>query len=144
MVLMPSRQKKTQEVSQLIAAARDAMSLAYAPYSRFSVGAAILTSTGETFSGCNVENAAYGHSVCAERVALFKAVSTGYRGLSRIAIVCSSGKPVAPCGACRQSLWEFAPDLDVIMAGTRRQFTVKINKLLPYAFGPLDLPDQPD
>lgn len=120
--------------------AREAMKYAYNPYSKFGVGAALLTRSGETFSGCNVENAAYGHSICAERVALVKAVSAGQKRLVRIAIVTSSGKPVAPCGACRQTLWEFAPDLEVVMAGSRRRVTSALKDLLPYAFGPDDLP----
>ncbi|MBI3892256.1 MAG: cytidine deaminase [Candidatus Wallbacteria bacterium] len=143
---MPSPKKgpTPATLKRLEACAWEVMERAYNPYSKFGVGAAILTEDGIVFSGCNVENAAYGHSICAERVALVKAVSEGYRTFAAILIVCSSGKPVAPCGACRQTLNEFAPDLRVIMAGRARKVTVSLRKLLPKSFGPEDLPDKPD
>lgn len=113
---------------------------AYAPYSEFAVGAALLAADGRIFTGCNVENASYGLTICAERVALFKAVSEGTREFEAIAIACGKG-PCAPCGACRQVLYEFAPDLTVIMAdaegGSVRE--AKLGDLFPKGFGPKSL-----
>ena len=100
----------------LIDAARAARQHAFAPYSRFQVGAALLATDGRVFTGCNVENATYGLTVCAERVALFKAISEGARAFTRIAIVADTGDPTPPCGACRQLLWEFGGDLEVVLA----------------------------
>jgi len=108
---------------------------AYAPYSRFKVGAAVLTEEGKIFTGCNVENASFGATVCAERVAVFKAVSEGYRQIHAIAIAAQSPEPVPPCGECLQVLSEFGPDIDVIMTNTIggvRQATLK--QLMPLAF----------
>jgi cytidine deaminase len=103
---------------ELISCARRARENAYAPYSNFKVGAALLTAKGRVFTGCNVENATYGLTVCAERVAIWKAISEGEREFSAIAIVSSSEAPAPPCGACRQLLWEFCGDVDVILANT--------------------------
>ncbi len=140
----PKKAPSAAAIARLETLAWEAMERAYNPYSKFGVGAAILTEEGSSFSGCNVENAAYGHSICAERVALVKAVSEGFRRFRAIVIVCSSGKPVAPCGACRQTLNEFAPDIRVVMVGTKRRVTQSLRKLLPRSFGPEDLPDKPD
>ncbi len=131
-------------LAKLETSALAAMKMAYNPYSKFGVGAALLTEEGLVFSGCNVENAAYGHSICAERTALLKAVSEGHQKFAAIVIVCSSGKPVAPCGACRQTLNEFAPDLPVVMAGSQKKITQSLRELLPRSFGPEDLPDSPE
>ncbi len=123
---------------ELIAAARQAYHLAYAPYSNFSVGAALRARSGQIFTGCNVENASYGLTVCAEVAAVAKAVSEGERDFEAIAVV-SRGK-VAPCGACRQVLAEFNPDLLVIVAdlqGDGRTF--RLSELLPAAFSSSDL-----
>ncbi len=125
---------------KLIALALEARKQAYCPYSNFPVGAALLAADGRVFSGCNVENASYGLTMCAERVALFKAVSEGAWKFSAIAIACGEGA-CAPCGACRQVLYEFAPDLLVIMTdgeGKSRK-RVKLSELLPQAFSPTDL-----
>lgn len=113
---------------------------AYAPYSGFAVGAALLSKGRRVFTGCNVENASYGLTVCAERVALFKAVSEGVREFEAIAVACGE-TPCSPCGACRQVLYEFAPGLRVIMAdGDGRTWEVaQITELLPRGFGPSDL-----
>lgn len=121
----------------LIRAAVEARGRAYAPYSGFAVGAALLAEDGRVFTGCNVENASYGLTVCAERVALFKAVSEGARGFAAIAVACGAG-PCAPCGACRQVLYEFAPDLLVIMAdaGGGKVRKARLSELLPRGFGP--------
>lgn len=105
----------TEQRQRLLDAARAARQHAFAPFSRFLVGAAILTDDGRVFSGCNVENATYGLTVCAERVALFKAISEGARRFTRIAVVADTVRPTPPCGACRQLLWEFGGNLEVIL-----------------------------
>ena len=99
----------------LLAAARVAREFAVAPYSHFRVGAALLAVDGRVFTGCNVENASYGLTVCAERVALLKALSEGARAFQSIAIVADTPTPTPPCGACRQLLWEYLGDVDVIL-----------------------------
>jgi cytidine deaminase len=128
--------------SRLVAAAVGARGRAYAPYSEFAVGAALLSKGGRVFTGCNVENASYGLTVCAERVALFKAVSEGVREFEAIAVACGD-TPCSPCGACRQALREFAPDLKVVLADAegRKWETTTLSQLLPRAFGPSDLED---
>lgn len=100
----------------LVQAAREARERAMAPYSRFKVGAALETADGLIITGCNIENASYGLTVCAERVAMFKALSDGHRHFVRIAVVADTVAPTSPCGACRQVLWEFGRDLEVILA----------------------------
>lgn len=126
--------------SRLVAAAVGARGRAYAPYSEFAVGAALLSKGGRVFTGCNVENASYGLTVCAERVALFKAVSEGVREFEAIAVACGD-TPCSPCGACRQALREFAPDLKVVLADAegRKWETTTLSHLLPRSFGPSDL-----
>jgi len=123
----------------LIASAKMAQKAAYAPYSKFKVGAALLGKSGRIFTGCNVENASYGLACCAERNAVFKALSEGEREFLAIAIVSDSPEPTAPCGACRQVLNEFAPDISVIMPGKKRTIKTTLKKLLPFAFGPKSL-----
>ena len=111
---------------------------AYCPYSRFPVGAAVLTEKGEIFKGCNVENASYGLTVCAERNAIFQAVANGHRRLRMVVIVTKSETPTMPCGACRQVMNEFGDDILVYSFttdGKSVQFTSK--QLLPEAFGPV-------
>lgn len=129
-----------EDRQKLIEAAREARRWAYAPYSNYSVGAALLTNSGKIYDGVNVENAAYPTSICAERVAVFKAVSEGERGFAAIAVVTSNGG--APCGSCRQVLWEFSNDLLVILADEQGQVVreTTIADLLPGAFSPSDLP----
>ncbi len=121
----------------LIRRAVEARERAYAPYSKFAVGAALLAADGRIFTGCNVENASYGLTMCAERVALFKAISEGAREFTAIAIVCGAS-PCSPCGACRQVLFEFAPDLLVIMADAdgKRTKRARLRELFPEGFGP--------
>ena len=102
--------------ADLIAAARAAREHAYADFSHFKVGAALETADGTIVTGCNIENATYGLTVCAERVALWKALSEGHRTFRRIAVVAPPEAPTPPCGACRQLLWEFAGDVEVILA----------------------------
>ena len=113
----------------------------YVPYSNFPVGAAICCSDGTIFTGCNIENAAYGSTICAERTALVKAVSEGHRDdFERIAVVGNSSDYCWPCGACRQMLYEFNPDLTVLVARGDRQFvSLKLHELLPHGFGPKSL-----
>ena len=113
----------------------DMMERAYIPYSHFPVGAALECSDGTVFTGCNIENAAYGATMCAERTAIFKAVSEGRRDFVRIAIAGKSKDFCVPCGTCRQVMMEFAPDIEVICrngAGESRKFALK--ELLPYGF----------
>jgi len=123
---------------ELVKLALEARRKAYAPYSRYDVGAALLTASGQVFTGCNVENAAYPMSLCAERTAIVKAVSEGQREFVTIAIATRNGG--SPCGACRQVMHEFEPRLRVLLAddsGHIRQFT--LDQLLPEAFGPESL-----
>ena len=129
-----------EEVERLEAAAREARDRAYAPYSGFQVGAALLTDDGRIFTGANVENASYGLSMCAERTAAFRAASEGVRRLVAVAVAASNEEPTWPCGACRQVLWEFGPDMVVVSegAGGRREER-RLADLLPDAFGPADL-----
>ena len=113
----------------------------YAPYSGFSVGAALLCADGAVFSGCYVEYAAYGSTICAERTALVKAVSEGRRdGFVKLAVAGRSADYCWPCGACRQMLWEFAPGLTVLVARGDRDFiSFPLSELLPHGFGPKTL-----
>jgi cytidine deaminase len=120
-------------INVLIEMAKNARKRAYAPYSRYRVGAALLSVRGEVYTGCNVENAAYGQSICAERGAVMKAVSEGERKFDVIAIVTEDGG--SPCGACRQFLSEFGDDIMVILADRRGHYTLtSIGELLPMAF----------
>ncbi len=119
----------------LVQRATEAREHAYAPYSSFKVGAALLASNGRVFTGCNVENATYGLTVCAERVALWKALSEGEREFVAIAVVADGERPPSPCGACRQLLWEFSGDFEVITANLRgaRQ-SYHLSELFPHPF----------
>jgi len=129
--------------AELIARAREARLQAYAPYSGYAVGAALLASSGRIYVGVNVENAAYPSGMCAERVAVFKAVSEGERGFEAIAVVTQNGG--SPCGACRQVLSEFGPDTLVIVADLQGNFVERpLAEWLPAAFGPDDLLARPD
>ena len=123
---------------RLLEMAIEARKNAYVPYSGYAVGAALETKDGHVFTGCNVENAAYGNTLCAERTALVKAVSEGYREFTKIAIAASGSAPY-PCGACRQSLSEFAPDLEVFVTWDGHVDRVPLAELLPYGFGPSSL-----
>ena len=113
---------------------------AYMPYSHFPVGAALEGADGSIHTGCNVENAAYGSCICAERTALVKAVSEGCRTFKRIAVVGNSADYCWPCGSCRQMLYEFAPDLEVLVANRDHDFVkYTLRQLLPHGFGPSSL-----
>ena len=126
------------EHEDLIAKAMEAREKAHAPYSQFAVGAALLAKSGRVYTGCNVENASYGLSICAERTAVFKAVSEGERDFEAIAVVTDKG--VTPCGACRQVLMEFGEDIRVIVADEAGGYRVfGLQELLPEAFNSEDL-----
>ena len=121
--------------SELVAAARKARRHARADYSRFRVGAALETSSGVIVTGCNIENATYGLTICAERVAMFKALSEGHRRFRRVAVVADTAAPTPPCGPCRQILWEFGGDLEVVLANLRRETgRMRLSDLLPLPF----------
>lgn len=123
---------------ELVSKAVEMQKFSYIPYSRFPVGAALLCGDGRVFTGCNVENAAYGSTICAERTALVKAVSEGRTsGFTAIAIAGQGGDYCWPCGACRQMLYEFAPDLRVLAVRGDGQFMeATLRELLPHGFGP--------
>jgi cytidine deaminase len=119
----------------LVAAARDARERAIAPYSHFRVGAALATTDGRIFTGCNVENASYGLTVCAERVALLKALSEGAREFSAIVVVADTASPTPPCGPCRQLLWEYCGDIPVTLANLDAiTGNHTVGALLPFPF----------
>lgn len=127
---------KTHEYKRLVEAARAAMRFSHSPYSKFPVGAAVLTDTGRVFTGTNVENASYGLTVCAERVAIFNAVSQGESKIVAIAIACESRGGCPPCGACRQVIFEFSRAAEVLWEEGRGNLIVKsIGELLPEGFG---------
>ena len=119
----------------LIAAARAAREFAVAPYSHFNVGAALRTRDGKIITGCNVENATYGLTVCAERVALLKALSEGERNFAALVVVADTAEPTPPCGACRQLLWEYCGDIPVTLANlTTVTGQHQLRDLLPWPF----------
>ena len=120
---------------ELLALAVKMLDYSYSPYSHYPVGAALLAEDGRVFTGCNVENAAFGNTLCAERTALCKAVSEGARRFTAIAIA-SRGSAPFPCGACRQSLYEFAPDLRVMVTWDQNVRKTTLRALLPEGFGP--------
>jgi len=123
------------EHDTLIAAARAARQNAHAPYSNFRVGAALRASSGRVYAGCNVENSTYGLTVCAERVAIFKAISEGERGFDAIAVVTQTEVLTPPCGACRQIIWEFCGDVPVVLANLKGQVEVhQMSALFPRPF----------
>lgn len=128
------------QVQELCQKALDMLQMAYVPYSHFPVGAALECDDGTVFTGCNIENASYTPTICAERTAVFKAVSEGHRKFVRIAIAADTDGFTAPCGVCRQVLREFAPDLEVILVNRRGDTkTLTLPDLFPYSFGPEDL-----
>lgn len=145
--------KSTQEISALgggqspseplllalLERARQASAAAYSPYSNFPVGAAVLTREGSIYTGCNVENASYGLTVCAERVAIWKAVSEGHREVVALAVFTPTAKIKAPCGACRQVAFEFGPGMEIICGSDTGTLRHTLRALLPAAFGPSDL-----
>lgn len=120
---------------KLIEVAKEARQKAFAPYSNFHVGAAVELDNGEIISGCNVESASYGLTVCGERVAIWKAVSDGKNKFKKIAVVVDTDELTPPCGACRQIIWEFCGDIPVILANLKgKTKTFQMSELLPHAF----------
>jgi cytidine deaminase len=132
---VPHSESAAAARQRLLEAACAVRQHAHAAFSHFQVGAALETAEGQIVTGCNVENATYGLTICAERVAVFKAISEGYRSFARVAVVADTAEPTPPCGACRQILWEFGGNLEVILAnlsGEKARFQLK--DLLPYPF----------
>ncbi|MCR4425887.1 MAG: cytidine deaminase [Firmicutes bacterium] len=125
---------------ELVEAARQARERAYVPYSKFRVGAALLGASGRVYLGCNVENASYGATICAERTAFVKAISEGERDFKALAVVGTGADPVSPCGVCRQFMSEFGLDMPVIMAGDSGDRVIRtVAELLPAAFSREDM-----
>lgn len=123
------------DADKLIAAAKAARENAHAPYSNFRVGAALRAKSGRVFTGCNVENATYGLTLCAERVAVFKAISEGERGFDAIAVVADTERLTPPCGACRQILWEFCGDIEVLAANLKgKSKSYRLAEIFPDPF----------
>jgi len=123
------------EFDVLIATAKRARENAHAAYSNFRVGAALRATSGRIFGGCNVENATYGLTMCAERVAIFKAISEGERGFDAIAVVTDTDSLTPPCGACRQLIWEFCGDISVILSNLKgKSETLRMRELFPKPF----------
>jgi cytidine deaminase len=119
----------------LLTIAKQTRENAHAPYSNFRVGAAVRATSGRIFSGCNVENATYGLTVCAERIAIFKALSEGERGFDAISVVTDTDTLTPPCGACRQLIWEFCGDIPVILANLKgKTETIQMRDLFPKPF----------
>jgi cytidine deaminase len=140
----PTRAKapalRRSTLQAMVALARDAREGAHAPYSRFPVGAALKTRAGEIVTGCNIENASYGLSMCAERVAVFKAVSEGLADFDAIVVVAGGRRPASPCGPCRQILWELCGDILVHMVSLKgRSRSARLRALLPMPFDETDL-----
>lgn len=123
------------QIQRLIEAARAARERAHAPFSRFLVGAAVETAEGEIITGCNCESASYGLTMCAERVAIYKALSEGVKTCRRVVVVADTETPTPPCGACRQWLWEFGGDCEVILANLEgEKARHRMSELLPWPF----------
>ncbi len=122
-------------MSDIVQAALAARLQAYAPFSHFLVGCAVETPDGRVITGCNIESASYGLTMCAERVAIFKAISEGVRGAARVCVAADTETPTPPCGACRQWLWEFAGDVEIILANlSGEKSRWRMRDLLPAAF----------
>ena len=137
----PNAARAAKSVDKMmVQSARDARDHAFAPFSRFKVGASVRTRDGRVFSGCNIENASFSLTLCAERVAIFKAISEGAHDFTHVTIVTDASSLTPPCGACRQVLWEFAPHAEVILANVRgRTRRLPLAKLLPSPFDSSDL-----
>lgn len=125
----------TSDPKELLEAARRARKNAVAPFSKFKVGAAVRAKSGRIYAGCNVENASYGLTICAERVAIFKALSEGERGFDAIAVVTGADRLTPPCGACRQIIWEFCGDAEVVLGNLDGKMEIlRMAELLPHPF----------
>ena len=133
--------RETLKINELIEEAKKARGYAYVPYSKFKVGAALLTKDGKVYRGCNIENAAYSMCNCAERTALFKAYSEGDKEFAALAVIADTPRPVPPCGACRQVISELCPsDMKIILANLNGDITeLTVKELLPNAFSAEDL-----
>ena len=130
-----ARPEAPPDLRDLARLARGARRRAHAPFSRFKVGAALRARSGEIVTGCNVENASYGLTLCAERVAVFKAVSEGIRGFDAVAVVTASSRLTPPCGACRQILWEFCGDVELVLVNLHgKTETYQLKDLFPKPF----------
>ena len=130
-------------INQLIDTAIHQLKYSYTPYSNFKVGAALLAKNGQVYTGCNIENAAYGLTICAERTAIFKAISEGHRDFKRIVIAGKSEDYCVPCGSCRQVMQEFAPQMEVIcLNGKGEAKELTLRELLPYGFDSTFLPGE--
>lgn len=128
------------KIQELISLAAEARERAYVPYSGYPVGAAALFAGGKIYTGCNIENASYGLTICAERTAIFKGVAEGERELAAVAVAVKGDRIGSPCGACRQVIFEFGPQCSVICAAENGQYLIeRITELLPRAFGPSNL-----
>ncbi len=124
-----------EDLQKLVEAAKKVRENARAPFSNFRVGAALLTNGGEIFTGCNVENASYGLTMCAERVAIFKAISEGEREFQKIVVAADTDELTPPCGACRQIIWEFCGDVEIVLTNLQgKTETMKMGELFPKAF----------
>ena len=129
------QQAQAKKYLQLLKAAKVAKRFSYSPYSKFRVGAALLTEDGKIISGCNIENSSFSLTICAERTAIFKAVSEDRHSFKAIAVVADSDDYTSPCGACRQVLMDLAGDIDVILTRNNGSYKVlKLSQLLPMAF----------
>lgn len=129
-----------KNIREIVQHARAAKKHAYAPYSKFRVGAALLATDGRIYTGCNVENSSFGLTMCAERTAIFKAISEGERNFTAIAVVSDDPEYTPPCGACRQVLMDLAGNIDFIMVnGKGKTKIIKMKELLPFAFGKKNL-----
>lgn len=125
----------SNNLDKLIRLAKDVRENSFAPYSKFKVGSAVVTKEGTTYTGCNVESASFGLTVCAERVAIWKAISEGERDLAEIVVVADTEKLTPPCGVCRQIIWEFCGDVPVTLANLHGDVeTISMKELLPRAF----------
>lgn len=131
---MPGRNLPPPDIEKLIDASKKALAFSSPIYSGFRVGAAVESADGRIFTGCNIENASLGLSVCAERVALLKALSEGATALKAIAVICGSGETCYPCGSCRQMLMEFAPDIRVVLPSKKSVKVMGLRELLPLPF----------
>ncbi|ABL88257.1 cytidine deaminase [Pyrobaculum islandicum DSM 4184] len=129
-----NKRQKCGDVEDLIEKARAVINNAYAPYSNFKVAAVVKTKSGKVYTGVNVENASYGLTICAERVAVFKAVSEGDRDIDVVVVYTDTEEPTPPCGACRQVIAEFNPDALIVMASRTKVITVRLSELLPRPF----------
>ncbi|MET0752089.1 MAG: cytidine deaminase [Pyrinomonadaceae bacterium] len=132
---MNAEKLEKDKTEELIEAAKKAFESAYCPYSHFCVGAAVRTKSGKIYTGCNIESASYGLTVCAERVAVWKAVSEGERGFEQVVVVADTEELTPPCGVCRQIIWEFCGDIPVTFSNLKgKTETVRMSELLPRAF----------